>query len=368
MQLSFLDGCITNITTEGIRYAGSKTKLIQSIMDILDELTDVSTVLDGFSGTTRVGQALKLFNYNVGSNDLAEYSKVFGNCYLINNKPKKYYLEYIAHLNNLVGIKGFFTSNYSSSGETSVGMDGKKKNWHTKNAMKIDVIRAEINKLTTDYVEQCVLLTSLMLAADKVSNNLGHQVSYLKDWAPRSLTDMVLEVPNLITGNKLYKIYQEDILNITDAYDLVYLDPPYNTNNTTTMTTRVRYASYYHIWVTLCKNDEPNLYGAANRREDVSSDSNVNAINDYESTNYDHVFNTFKQLFKNLNTKYILLSYNNKGKIVIPDLVEYISDVYNLISVQEISHKENVQKNLTTNKKWLGDVSDNFEYLIMFKK
>ena len=31
---------------------------------------------------------------------------------------------------------------------------------------------------------------------------------------------------------------------------------------------RVRYASYYHIWTTVIKNDKPQLFGKVNRRED----------------------------------------------------------------------------------------------------
>ncbi|MBU4298565.1 DNA adenine methylase, partial [Patescibacteria group bacterium] len=41
----------------------------------------VKTVLDGFSGTTRVFQALKQSGYTVYANDIADWSKVFGECY-----------------------------------------------------------------------------------------------------------------------------------------------------------------------------------------------------------------------------------------------------------------------------------------------
>ncbi|MBP6673473.1 MAG: hypothetical protein KA247_10005, partial [Bacteroidetes bacterium] len=41
--------------TEGIKYAGSKLKILPSIVEIISPLK-ISNVLDGFSGSTRVSQ------------------------------------------------------------------------------------------------------------------------------------------------------------------------------------------------------------------------------------------------------------------------------------------------------------------------
>ncbi|GEM_PF-7023983 len=43
--------------TEGIKYAGSKLKILPYIVDILGNSKGIRNVLDGFSGTTRVSQA-----------------------------------------------------------------------------------------------------------------------------------------------------------------------------------------------------------------------------------------------------------------------------------------------------------------------
>ena len=42
--------------TKGIKYAGSKNKLIPCILELIKDLP-IKTVLDAFSGTTRVSQA-----------------------------------------------------------------------------------------------------------------------------------------------------------------------------------------------------------------------------------------------------------------------------------------------------------------------
>ncbi len=48
--------------TEGIKYAGSKLKLLPHILRLAHQ-TGAKSVLDGFSGTTRVSQALSQSGY-----------------------------------------------------------------------------------------------------------------------------------------------------------------------------------------------------------------------------------------------------------------------------------------------------------------
>jgi len=48
--------------TEGVKYAGSKLKLLPSILQLARRV-NAKTVLDGFSGTTRVAQAFAKRGY-----------------------------------------------------------------------------------------------------------------------------------------------------------------------------------------------------------------------------------------------------------------------------------------------------------------
>ncbi len=52
--------------------------------------------------------------------------------------------------------------------------------------------------------------------------------------------------------------------------DLAYYDPPYGSNNDKMPPSRVRYASYYHLWSSICLFDNPQLFGKAKRRADTS--------------------------------------------------------------------------------------------------
>jgi adenine-specific DNA-methyltransferase len=362
----------SKIKTQGIRYTGSKKEILPSILDMIKDL-DIKNTLDGFAGSTRVGQSLKIAGYNVDSNDISPYSKVFGSCYIVNNKPKEYFTEKVKYLNNLPGYEGWYTQNYGgvvtqNPKGNAVQSDGKKRPWRKHNTMRLDAIRDEIDRISEDEIEKSVLLTSLILGMDKVDNGLGHQVSYLKDWSPRSSSNLVLEVPDLITGNGIYNSYSSDIFNIDKKYDLLYLDPPYGTNNIKTKTTRVRYASYYHLWTTIVRNDKPDLFGASLRREDASSDTKPGAVSVFESTNYNVVKDSIYNLISNLNSRYFLFSYNNKSKVTIPDLIDIFSTDFNLVETRYFKHKENVQKKLTSNKEWMGDTGENLEYLFLIEK
>ena len=237
--------------TEGIKYTGSKRLIIPYILELIKTL-NVKTVLDGFSGTTRVSQALKKSGYTVFSNDASIWSKVFAECYLINRKPPSYYLPIIEYLNKLKGKHGWFSENYGGkpNGGSSVQGDGKKRIWQIHNTMKLDAIREEIENIAKNEIEKSVLLTSLMLAMDKIDSTLGHQVSYLREWAPRAYSTMKMEVPKLIIDDKDHKVFQKDIFKLIKnvKVDLAYFDPPYGSSNEKMPPSRVRYASYYHIW------------------------------------------------------------------------------------------------------------------------
>src|ERR671928_1416164 len=93
------------ITTEGIKYAGSKLKLLPHILR-LAEKAQPQTIFDGFSGTTRVSQAFAQAGYRVIANDIAAWSKVFGDCYLMSPFPREHYRELIDHLNGVRGQHG----------------------------------------------------------------------------------------------------------------------------------------------------------------------------------------------------------------------------------------------------------------------
>jgi len=361
--------------TQGIKYTGSKREILPVLLELIKPLK-VKTVLDGFSGTTRVSQALKQAGYTVYANDIADWSKVFGECYLLNRKPANYYLPLINHLNNLPGKYGWFSENYGGepNGGSAIQKDGRKRIWQLHNTKKLDAIREEIDKIAKGEIEKSVLLTSLIIAMDKVDSSVGHQVSYLKKWAPRAYNTMKMEVPRLIIDDKQHQVYQKDIFDLVNdiEVDLAYYDPPYGSSNELMPPSRVRYASYYHIWKTICLNDKPKLVGVANRREDVGDTISGSIFEEFRKNDEGQyiVIEAIEKLIKNTPAKYVVLSYNNNGRATFKAILEILKAFKKRFSVIEMDYKKNVMATITrTTNEWINDSNGrNKEYLFLVQK
>lgn len=359
--------------TQGVKYTGSKREILPVLLDFIKPL-QIETVLDGFSGTTRVSQALKQAGYTVYANDIADWSKVFGECYLLNKKSASYYLPIIEHLNNLPGQYGWFSENYGGEPNDgySVQEDGKKRIWQLHNTKKLDAIREEIEKIAKDRIEKSVLLTSLIIAMDKVDSSVGHQVSYLKNWAGRAYKTMKMEVPDLLIDDKKHQVFQKDIFDLTGSdinVDLAYYDPPYGSSNELMPPSRVRYASYYHIWKTICLNDRPKLVGVSNRREDVGDTVSGSIFEDYKKNSAGQyvVIEALQKLIESTPAKYVVLSYNNNGRATFNAIVDILKGIKKKFSVIEMDYKKNIMATMTWTNEWANDIG-NKEYLFLIQK
>jgi len=352
--------------TEGIKYAGSKLKLLPYIFEMVTSLKDIDTVLDGFSGSTRVSQAFAQLGYSTTSNDIAVWSEVFATCYLISSQSSALYQELIDHLNSLKGVEGWYTKNYGGS-ENDI-----KKPFQVKNASKLDAIRDEIDNLNLSWPDKCVMLTSLIYALDKVDSTLGHYAAYLSAWSPRSFNELKMKLPLRIPNNNNNRVFKDDIFNTVakNRFDLTYFDPPYGSNNEKMPPSRVRYASYYHLWTTVIQHDKPALFGKANRREDTRDVVSGSVFEEYRKSEKGDflAMNALRRLIEETNTRYLLLSYSSGGRATKQQLLDIISDSGTLLDVKLIDYKKNVMSSMRTTKEWINNDEKHHEYLFLMKK
>lgn len=360
--------------TEGIKYAGSKLKLLPHILQLVKKV-GAKTVLDGFSGTTRVSQALAQCGYNVVCNDIAVWSEVFATCYLHNKKKRSEYQGLIDHLNSISPVNGWFTKYYG--GEPNEGCavqsDGLKKPWQKHNTQKLDGIRQEIERLALNKVDKAVALTSLILALDKVDSSLGHFVSYLNDWSPRSYNQLWLKVPELFISDANHTVARKDVFDLVPNInvDLAYFDPPYGSNNEKMPPSRVRYASYYHLWTSVCLFDNPPLFGKAKRRKDTSDTIASSVFEEFRKDD-DGKFIAVKaieRLIKATRARWIILSYSSGGRATADELHNVMTRNGRLLDVVEIDYKKNVMSGMKWTNEWLRDAEEpNREFLMLIEK
>jgi adenine-specific DNA-methyltransferase len=280
-----------------IKYLGSKRTLVPVLGAIAAE-SGARTAVDLFTGTTRVAQEFKRQGLTVTANDLATYSKVLADCYIALDGAHADLDELtsaLAELATLPGKRGYFTRTFCE----------ESRYFQPKNGMRVDAIREAID---ADYAHSWlrpVLLTSLMLAADRVDSTTGVQMAYLKQWAPRSFNDLELRAPDLLPGAGIAT--HDDALHAAATLprtDLVYLDPPYNQH---------RYFTNYHIWETLMRWDAPQSYGVARKRtdaRDAATKSRFNAKREMPDA--------MRRVLRSIDATLAVVSYNNESWIT-PD-------------------------------------------------
>ncbi len=360
--------------TEGVKYAGSKLKLLPHILQLVRK-TGGKSVFDGFAGTTRVSQALAQCGHQVFSSDISAWSKVFATCYLLNSRPRGHYEPIIEHLNSLQGVDGWFTEHYGGDPNegSSIGADGLKKPWQRHNTRKLDAIRDEIDRLDLPEEENSVLLTSLILALDAVDSTLGHFVSYLNEWSARSYNALRMKVPKLLERSSDHKVYSGDVFDVLPQVesDVAYFDPPYGSNNEKMPPSRVRYSAYYHLWTTVCLNDRPELFGKAKRRSDTSDVVSASVFEEFRK-DADGRFIAVKaihRLLEQANAGHIILSYGSGGRATAAELNDCISDIGRTKEVVEIDYKKNVMAGMQWTREWIKEAEEpNREFLFLIEK
>lgn len=368
---------------EGIKYMGSKSKILNKIMDVVLalDLPEQPTLLDAFSGSTRVAQYFKKNGFNVTANDLNIWSKTFADCYIVanNNLIDINKIDRILNeLNELPGIHGWFSDNYGGTdngNKSSIQDDGKKRIWQEHNTIKLDAIRDRISELKSQNeindIEESVLLTSLINALDKVENTMGHFVSYLNNWSPRSYKTMVLKKPKLLLETTGQSSQGDAFDSITKYHDVMYFDPPYGSSNDKMPSSRVRYGQYYHIWKTIILNDKPNLIGEINKRSDANVLNTYSIFEEYKK-NKDNTFIAFdaiKRLINEANCKHIVFSYNNNSRVAVDDILAWVSSEKMNFNVFFLEHSKNVMAHCNSTNEWTELAhKKNFEMLLIITK
>ena len=240
-----------------IKDLGSKRALLPPIVEAVKTLLpDGGVVCDLFSGSARVGHALKGQGFQVWSNDHNAYAHQLATAYV--QADREVWAEraavVLADLATTPPQPGWFTKTFCE----------EARFFHPDNGALIDAMRDRIEAMGLEPELKAIALVSLMEAADRVDSTAGIHMAYMKAWAPRALNRLTLRMPDLKPGVAAgpCRATHADALEIAGQFegDLVYLDPPYNQHS---------YLGNYHCWESLVLWDRPETYGVANKRVDV---------------------------------------------------------------------------------------------------
>ena len=175
-----------------IKYLGSK-RLLVPVLGEIAAAVEARTAVDLFTGTTRVAQEFKRRGLHVTATDLASYSEVLSDCYVATDadavdRPR--WSRSWPGSTRCPGRRGYVTRTFCE----------ESRYFQPHNGARIDAIRDEIDRAHPDGPLRPILLTALLLAADRVDSTTGLQMAYLKQWSPRSHQPLELRLPELLPG------------------------------------------------------------------------------------------------------------------------------------------------------------------------
>ncbi|HKQ58172.1 MAG TPA: DNA adenine methylase [Candidatus Eisenbacteria bacterium] len=297
-----------------IKYLGSKRLLVPRILEEVGRLEGVRTVLDLFSGTARVGHALKSHGYRVHANDHNAYAAALATCYVQADRGR--WLEpaqrLIAELDALPGRPGWFTATHCE----------RSRYLKPENGARVDAIRERIAQLALEPELEAIALVSLMEASDRVDSTVGVQMAYLKRWAPRAHQRLTMRVPELLDGPGSASRLEAREAAARFPADLVYLDPPYNQHS---------YLGNYHVWESLVRWDKPDVYGVAMKRVDVRERTSP-------FNRRGGIAPAIRELLDTVRARWLLVSFNDEGYVPLADLTAMLAE-HGEVRVVEVPYR-----------------------------
>lgn len=272
---------------ENRRYIGNKAKLANWIMNtIIKEIdNNVKSFLDIFAGTASIAKTSAMYFPRIIINDILSSNHVIYKAFFDSSpcdfkKISDFLLRYNAiNPNDL--RENYFSEHFGN------------KFFDNQNAKLIGYIREDIEASHKDLTEKeyALLLTILIYNIDKLANTVGHFDAYIK----KEIKYKKLFLHNIAQYPiKNIEIYKENanILARKIKADVAYIDPPYNSR---------QYNRFYHIYENLVEWQKPQLFGVA-----LKPKSENNSL--YCTTK---ARMAFQDLVENLDTKYLVVSYNN---------------------------------------------------------
>lgn len=349
---------------------GSKSKIMDFVLDGINEVYQGGGVCDLFSGSASLAGALGQ-QCAVHSNDIQTYSSILADTYnkaylddtlptaeeligkaesifiknkkSINIKVKYYSLMSLEEFNQYEDLQKdlinrkfkrewhLFVKNYSGTW------------WSTEQCLWIDALR-EVAESYKNKPYYPAILSSLMFAMAYASQGTGHFAQYRDAKTQSSLKDILIyrkrsllsyfkrkyeEVTSFLPREKPNLNHKSTALGYMDCLEnvrggVIYADPPY---------CFVHYSRFYHALETLVLYDYPN----------IQIKNNKIVKGRYRENRHQSPFciksqvnNAFKEMFSQVekNKSKLVLSYSTNGMISIDEVEQLAVDAFRNRSIE----------------------------------
>jgi len=295
------------------RYSGSKRKFLDWIWENVRFLR-FSSVLDVFGGTGSVSLMFKRYGKKVYFNDLMMFNQIIGKAIIENRNIIVNENDIERVLNN--NRKDY--PNFISSTFRGVFFLDRENEWLDKTVANISSIKNNYKRaiLLSALFQACLAKrpfnlfhrANLYIRTANVQRTFGNKTTWETPFQ-ELLRRFVYEFNKAVfdNGKQNKVIGGYDALSAPNGVDLVYLDPPYFSSNSSNGT---NYMAFYHFLEGLADYDnwEKKLNGAR---------SKIKRIGDTpEIQNWTHktkIVNSFNKLIERYQDNIIVLSYQSDG-------------------------------------------------------
>ena len=332
------------LTNQIITYIGNKRSLLEFIGEAIEliskkEKKDKLNIVDIFSGSGIVARYLKRYANTLITNDLESYSLTINKCYLSNRSELN--MDQLVSYYNLLQEKlneNFFT---------------------TRNAEYIDTCR----KIIESFPEEVkpYFIAPLLSEVSIKNNTAGVFKGFYKNKKGKgqfggegqnalSRITADINIPFPIFSNYECKVinYQKDaniLAKELKDIDVVYMDPPYNQHP---------YGSNYFMLNVVNDYKEPKKISKVSGIPDNWNRSNYNKRKE--------ALTAMEDLCKNLNAKYLLISYNSDGFITKKEMTDMLKKIGKVTVLEKKYNVYRASRNLKDRSLYVK------EYLFIVEK
>jgi adenine-specific DNA-methyltransferase len=300
------------------RYLGSKTKLLRDIEIKLNNILGrkPKSLMDAFAGSGVVAAHFADLGSKVITNDLLLHNTMAHRAFLLHSE---YSMDDAArNIVKMAGLKprdGYITKTFGG------------KYFSIENARKLDAAREYIEKELDSEALQAAAITSLIYAADKVAQTVGHYDAFFN----RDAIDkpVVFKLPKVIGKGTGHRVLTQDANKVVgkQKVEVLYLDPPYNSR---------QYSDAYHVLENIARWEKPEVFGVSQKMDRTSMKSKYST----RSAAF-----AFEDLIQSAKAEFIVLSYSNTGTSRAARSNNVLTDAEILDSMSKVGqvHIENIE-------------------------
>lgn len=303
------------------RYLGSKSKLLDQIEFVITNCLGRApkVLMDPFSGSGVVAARFAELGSQVIASDLLKHNTDAIETFLNHKSFSQSEAEFhIIEMSKLGPLEGYVSKVFGD------------KYFSKQNAMKIDAAREYIASNIENEPVAKAAMTSLIYAADKVAQTVGHYDAFFAKAKIDKPLAFRLPIPVGSGAEHLVLTMDANEVVKNHSSEVLYLDPPYNSR---------QYGDAYHVLENISRWDKPEVFGVAQKMDRT-------AIKSRYSTR--SAITAFRELIQAADTRLIVLSYSNTGSSRDPrsnnvlmdeDIVEALS-VKGKLTIHNIDFKE----------------------------